>query len=360
MQSGTRFCCIWLLTLLAVLMSVGGFDVAVDPYDIFAMPRIAGFNARKPDAAAHQMMTKTYAADRARPVTLLLGSSRVDVGIDPASDAFPPAMRPVFNFGVGGQVYAGDLYALREALAGGRLKYAVLVVDFELALKDEPSLLPEQTARAATTADLRPNPARLLQHVRDMFLASLTLGAFLDSVDTMLEQHDAGAPDMAEDGASSDAELRAHTLADGTVAMFDEKDRGDQARNAHGAVYLASHSGVVPSLDGVARIVAFCRAHGVALTIVIPPVHARALAQWRKAGLWSRFQDWKIQLADIAHGAATLWDFSAEGAWTTETPVSGQGLRWFWESLHFKKDLGDLMMRRIFDGDSPGFGVNRG
>ncbi len=345
-----RFCAIWCATVLLLLLAVAAFDIAVDPYDIFAMPRIAGFNARKPDAATHQMMTKTYAVERARPVTLLLGSSRVDVGLDPESDAFPAAMRPVFNFGIGGQVYAGDLFALRQALAGGRLRYAVLVVDFELALKDQPALPAEQLARAPLA------PGRLLQKIKDMFLSSLTLGAFLDSVGTVLAQHDSGAADMAENGASSDAELAAHTKSDGPVALFAEKDRGDAQRNAHGAVYLAAHEGAVPSLDVVAAVADFCRAHGVAVTLVIPPMHARALAQWRDYGYFDRFLAWKSGLARIAGADVKLWDFSADSPYISERPEDGAP-RWFWESLHFKRALGDLMLRRMFASDPTPFGV---
>ncbi len=345
-----RFCLIWCGTVLLLLLAVGAFDIAVDPYDIFAMPRIPGFNAHKPDAATHQMMTKTYAVDRARPVTVLLGSSRVDVGLDPHSDAFPATMRPVFNFGIGGQVYAGDLFALRQALAGGRLRHAVLVVDFELALKDQPALLPEQLARAPLA------PGRVLQQAKDMFLASLTLGAFLDSVGTVLAQHDAGAPDMAEDGASSDAELAAHTASDGAAALFADKDRGDAQRNARGAAYLAAHPGTVPSLDGVAAIADFCRAHGVALTLVVPPMHARALAQWRQYGYFNRFEAWKAELARIAGNDVPLWDFSADSPFVSERPEDGVP-RWFWESLHFKRVLGDLMLRRMFASDPTPFGV---
>jgi hypothetical protein len=345
-----RFLAVWCGTVLLLLLAVAAFDIAADPYDIFAMPRIPGFNARKPDASAHHMMTKTYAIDRVRPVTLLLGSSRVEVGLDPASAAFPPSMRPVYNFGIGGQVYAGDLFALRQALAAGRLHHAVLVVDFELALKDQPVLLAEQLARAPYA------PGHLVQRAKDMFLSSLTMGAFLDSVGTVLAQGDPGAGDMAEDGLSSDAELASHTASEGAAAMFAEKDRGDAQRNARGAAYLAAHPGAVPSLDGVAAVADFCREHGVSLTLVIPPMHARALAQWRHYGYYDRFEAWKAGLARIAGADVPLWDFSGASPFVSERPEDGPP-RWFWESLHFKQVLGDLMLRRMFAADPTKFGV---
>jgi hypothetical protein len=358
MAPGTRFCILWLATLVVVLAAMGAFDAAVDPYCVFGTQRIQGFNARKSHAATHQMMAKAYAEARLRPVTLLLGSSRVDIGLDPQSSAFPPAMRPVFNYGVGGAVYAVDLYALREGVAGGRLKYALLVLDFELALNKEPPIPEEDLRRAQLGADLQANPARRGQVLRDAFLSSLTLGAFMDSLGTVWAQHDPDATDMTADGASSDAELRAHTRDDGAVTLFAQKDHGDERRNTIGVTYLAAHPGAVPSVNGIAAIVMFCRQHDINLTLVIPPMHARALDQWRLHGYWNRFEDWKSQIAAIAKPTTPVWDFSAASAWTTEEPTTGGAPRWFWESLHFKRGLGELMLRRIYAGDGSLFGVH--
>jgi hypothetical protein len=60
-------------------------------------------------------------------------------------------------------------------------------------------------------------------------------------------------------------------------------------------------------------------------------------------------------------GAVPLWDFSDYSEWTTEpVPASGDRktpTRWYWEPTHFKKALGALMVRRMFDHDPTPFGV---
>ena len=63
-MSPGRFCRIWLIALVALMATIGLFNAAVDPYLVFGMPRIAGFNAKKPDASAHVMMAKTYEVER--------------------------------------------------------------------------------------------------------------------------------------------------------------------------------------------------------------------------------------------------------------------------------------------------------
>ncbi len=61
----------------------------------------------------------------------------------------------------------------------------------------------------------------------------------------------------------------------------------------------------------------------------------------------------------------TLWDFSGYNSITTE-PVPAedetQAMRWYWESSHFKRETGELMLARILgsnaDASIPqGFGV---
>ena len=52
-----------------------------------------------------------------------------------------------------------------------------------------------------------------------------------------------------------------------------------------------------------------------------------------------------------------LWDFSGYNSLTTEdVPPDGDSetqMKWYWESSHYKKELGDLVLDRIFDYHHP-------
>jgi hypothetical protein len=52
-----------------------------------------------------------------------------------------------------------------------------------------------------------------------------------------------------------------------------------------------------------------------------------------------------------------LWDFTGYNSLTTEEVPSaeeeGKPMRWYWESSHFKKELGDLVLDRMFDHHEP-------
>ena len=79
-----------------------------------------------------------------------------------------------------------------------------------------------------------------------------------------------------------------------------------------------------------------------------------------KTGLWPVFSEWKRVLARIAAEAnrssniprVQLWDFSGYNAINVE-PVPGPTYRttathWYWEAGHFKQELGDVMLQRMF------------
>jgi hypothetical protein len=53
-----------------------------------------------------------------------------------------------------------------------------------------------------------------------------------------------------------------------------------------------------------------------------------------------------------------LWDFSDYGSYTTETALVGQhGLHWFWDSTHYKRVLGSVIVKRILKTGDTDFGT---
>ncbi len=48
-MSTSRYIIVWTSAVLLLLVGAGIFNLAVDPFDVFGMRRIDGFNATKPD-----------------------------------------------------------------------------------------------------------------------------------------------------------------------------------------------------------------------------------------------------------------------------------------------------------------------
>lgn len=81
-------------------------------------------------------------------------------------------------------------------------------------------------------------------------------------------------------------------------------------------------------------------------------------------GLWPKFEQWKRELIKIlAEDSAAhpnerpfpLWDFSGYNTYTIEdVPPPGDTrakMQWYWESSHYKKELGDKVLDKIFGID---------
>jgi hypothetical protein len=372
MSNSSRYAVIWLLGLVVCLALVGVFNLAVDPYDVIGSPRVAGFNAFKSYARTHTRLSKTYQVARLHPGAVMLGTSRVDIGLDPENPAWPDAVRPVYNFGVPG----ADLYQmvrnLEDAGAAGTLRLAVIGLDFEafLITSADPGPQPrDEEDRLLVTPDGRLNPARARQHLQDIFLSTLTLAAFEDSLGTIAAQHQANSLDLTDHGSTTDGAFRQLAGTDGYNELFTQKELDYVGRNRRAALGLADQPQESPGLAYVRQMLDYCRDHDIDAILVIPPYHADLLEIFDTVGLWSRFEAWKADLAKLAaaYRAAEpgrqvrLWDFSGYDRYSTED-VPAQGDRrseveWFWEPGHFKKSLGDLMLRRVLAGDQLDIGV---
>src|SRR4051812_43590742 len=104
-----RYCVTWLFGVVLLVTVIAAFNTCIDPYYVIGAPRFAGLNAAKPEAITHTQLAKDYLIGRMRPAGLLLGTSKVDIGLDPTSGFWPEKARPAFNYGVPGTNIQGNL-----------------------------------------------------------------------------------------------------------------------------------------------------------------------------------------------------------------------------------------------------------
>ena len=366
MPRPSRFLTVWVVALLVLAGAVAGFNALVDPYDVFGRARIAGFNDIKPRARNHPMLTKTYQIERAKPATVLIGSSRTYVGIDAASPAWPAALKPVYNYAKP-ELYsaATGFRSLQEAVGTGHLKHAFIFLELQFFLSPDSSMNvdPDDARRYHQTADGAPNPARQTQVMKDMFLSTFSMGALTDSVLTVAGQHRSPTSDIRPDGSALVDDFPRAATAEGEYSLFFQKELSEQ-NNARGfARDLAPVMDRAPNLDIVKAIIALCARNGVELTIVLTPYHADSLEFYWRNGLWPRMEQVKSGITALAaaDGRVKVWDFADYNEFTTET-VPGRGdrahqTRWFWEPVHFKREMGERMLAQILSGSAEGPGA---
>jgi hypothetical protein len=79
-------------------------------------------------------------------------------------------------------------------------------------------------------------------------------------------------------------------------------------------------------------------------------------------GLGDLFEEWERMLTRVVAEEAgadrriRLWDFSDYHPLTAEEfpAAAGATMRWYLDSVHYRKELGDLVLDRVFDHREPG------
>ena len=338
-------------SLLAGVLLTVLFVVVVDPYRLFRVVDIVGFNAVKPRPDHYQSEIKLAGARALRPGIVLMGNSRVDVGIDPDSENLRAASRSAYNLAIPGTGVGTSREQYDQLRAGGATPATMLlgVEFFDFLLKADGVDAPD-----------KPPPAGLAKH-RWRVDTVFSLDALLDAARTLRIQNDPDAGTMTGRGFNPLFDYLRFARQDGYYSIFLQRAR-ENARNfslaPHDIVNARSDSSsdwrsLTALLDAAAR-------EKTEVHLIVYPYHAQLMAMLEQTGLWPVFEQWKLRLLrevarlNAAHpeGRLVLWDFSGYGALQCETiPAKGDivhGTRWYWESGHFKAALGERMLERIF------------
>jgi hypothetical protein len=358
-----------------MIAAIASLNLVVDPFGMYWLVDLEGFNAYKPAVDHRVRLVKAYDVRRLRPQGIILGTSRSHLGLRPAHDGWDPTAKPVYNLAFDGattkEMYQYLLHAhamrpLRQVVLGLDTYHATLAPattrpDFDPHLLDSPGVL---ALPSLIRADLK---------------VFTSLDALRASLATVRSQRDREplwfAPDGQRLGEVFFRRAGEHFEQLGPREYFKEIDRlevgfkreGQLAANARGPGRTAQPATAASetSLDYIRRIVAFCRAQSVDLRIFIAPEHAHQLEITAAIGEWATLENAKRALVQLlAEDAARhpgappipLWDFSGYSSVTTEAlpePGSRAEMGFYWDSSHFKDVVGDLVLDRLFGLSHP-------
>ena len=346
-----------LIGSLTIVMLVATLNWLVDPYWIWKSPTIKDFNEFKP-AVRDNIRIFKLGARRVRPVIVILGTSRSDTGLDPQHPAF--GGRQGFNLSAPAQPYEESLDLFKWATEDLGSKSVVLTLDFFAA-----------NAYAKMPADYKGGDFGLSRELR-----------LLLSLDTLVESGRTITTQRFERERSSQPSKFNSYREDGLRVVGSEKAREwGGHHNGFMAVekamlrdiylpppkckfqFTALREGRAP-MTALQNLIAEAHRKDIDLKLAISPIHARLLEAISAIGLWEKWEDWKLKIVEMneiealksGHPAFTLWDFSGYSAITTEpVPIASDAetrMRWYWESSHYKKETGDLMLDVMFERPS--------
>lgn len=359
-------------TVIATLTLVSAANLTIDPYAVFGSGRVAGVNAKKTQATGFTALVKAYQIERVAPRTVLLGTSRVDISADPGHPAWPADAAPVYNYGLPESSIANLQRQLEHAISAGPVRRVLIGIEFHDFLR---ARAPEDgngeiESRFDALAGRTGSSGRWLQLAKDKADAMVSLRATLDSLFTVARQRSAEAGDIGDQGLTSESPYAGVARSDGMYTLFRQKDgQIAQARQIAAGRLAGQNVETFVELPRLQALIEHCRVKGIELTLFIPPYHAHYLEIVDATGLWGRFEALKVKLAALVasqraqhpESKIRLWDFAAHDEYADEAvPPKGDRnhvMQWYWEPVHFKKALGDLLLARMLGSDSRALGV---
>jgi hypothetical protein len=360
-----RYTALLLAATLLPLAALAGFNLGVDPLAYFGDPA-----SPRPAIYQHYRLVKARGLARAQVGCVILGSSRLVVGLDPDSPRLAA---------LGG--------AYNAALTDGRIAESTRLAEHALALLDRPRLIvgldfysfhladppnPDwREDRLAVAADGRrqwwhrwADAGRLLfglAGTRRSWEALDQLGRPLDAAERTFRRNGFGAAPLDY--------VRAHG---GSHGAFRHKELGEMLLRGNAFFRsLGNPSALAENWAAFDRLLTVAAREGVELDLILPPVHARFLelldlirgsinaapARADRGNTWG-VNPWKERLvrhlaqvrARCPAARIRLWDFMTDNAYTTAAlvgPGDPAAMPYHWEPSHFLPVVGEAILARI-------------
>lgn len=316
----------FLLSALCLLTFVGLFNFLVDPFEIFNMKRIERFNKLKPYRIENDRLFKSNEIIYLKPDVIILGSSRIQTGIDTADVT---------------QLIEGNVYNAALSGAGFEEHYAY----FEHALYNQPQLktviigLDSFAFNKVITPVVDYDPARLklsYPYFKDCFLGLFTIKAAQMSWRTFRDN-------FKKTAFHHNAE-RGFYKHPGTV----DQNLIDLVRGSIAACIKNHYSNFEISPKAIelfTKMVRTCREKNIDLKLFFCPYHANFADGMHRVEAWEKVEDLKRMLCKIH----PIWDFSGYNSVTTkDVDLENNAESFYFDLSHFKPIVGQMVLHKMY------------
>ena len=346
---------------LIVCSLVVGVNYVVDPYGITGAPRTPGFNEHKVDINEHTRVLKKYQPLLASHNALVVGNSRVELGISPAHACFRDDGMAIYNLGMPGAEVATQLAYALNLVYRQPVETVFLSLDFTdfISISQQPHPHgfppPERSQSGFSLSSSGEHRAAYYRNVlRDYFKSLFSLDALVASIRTIALQSNVSA-DRDEAGFNPARDFEEAVRIEGPRALFDQKMASLAVKYSRPWYVRDSQGQLSAQFSELGRFLDITVARGIKVYLFTNPFHESFWDLMRSKGHMPAYNDWMNAIETVVRkypeGFVTLWDFSRDSAYIRETvPAAGVRsgpLRWFWEPAHYRRELGDLMVNAM-------------
>ena len=352
------------LILVFVLLTIAA-NYSSDPYGAFSN-RIEDRMHPASSFETNVRMAKSHVVRRVQPTSLIMGSSRAEIGLRPSHPGWNSTS--VYNLGFPSSSFVEIAGFFEHALSTTDVKQVVLALDL-FQFNPKTDLLADYRSCRMFRLD-RPNIFNAASALCDIPYLWLSINGLESFVSNSLAKRKRGPTTYLENGGR------------GSKAKYAEL----QKLGSHDALFLASEEGYL-EIDGLygglseienfsgykvaaafEKVLALAHEHDVDLRLLISPSHAR---QWqlqkhlkiaKTMELWKRYLVVTNQTIALEFGSEPfpLWDFANYNKFSEERVLGESELlermTWYWESSHYSHALGDLALDQVLSGIDRGLG----
>lgn len=321
-----RFNWIFLALSVSPVLALGLFNLAIDPYGILITPAVPKVNLNKPEKITHERLFKAVEITYKKPDVILLGSSRTQWGLDPRHPALAQKGN-VYNAGLSGASSYEVMRYFQHALTNQpNLKTVVLGIDFFMFSEKQ---LPQNDFD-----ETRLDQKGLTQ--QDFFNILFSLHAWESSRKTLLSNSNSSYPN--------------HQIINGMFLPDTSKPLPGTTKEfvkwiAPGFKAYTHYKISQERLQNLRSIVEICKQKNIELKVFISPSHATEAEAIHMVNSWPEFEQWKREVVSIT----PIWDFSGYNSITTEKIQ--QEMKNYLDNSHYRKEIGDLILHRLFHAD---------
>lgn len=305
--SQTYFFC-----LFFSLSLVSAINIIIDPYQYFFTKQISGLSEYKPEYKDHEMLSKAAEIPNIKAETILLGSSRVMMGLNTTNQVFSDPEK-VYNLGLPGTNMYESLQYFKHVLTFQKnIKQVVIGIDF--------FMFNENLENLENFDESRLGKKVYVKDLMDTTLSIDTLNASFSTIESNLAQEYINKPKEStynkfrrwiEKFLSYEGFYKTYDLSEKHLASFQE-------------------------------LINICRENNIDYYVFISPVHATQQEAIDVSNLWSTFEQWKRKIVRIT----PVWDFSGYNSITTE--VISESMINYIDSSHYSPHTGDLVLSKMF------------
>ncbi|MBF0566666.1 MAG: hypothetical protein HQK89_15685 [Nitrospirae bacterium] len=334
MEDYKRFLKHFFATTAAILALIAAFNVIVDPYGIWGIIDLKGFNGTK-NRVQSERMTKFYCVRRFMPENLIMGSSRV-LSFEPkAMNRYVKGS--TYNLALSGTCIR-ELYEYLEYIAS-RHKLGTVVLGIDLF-----TFNPVRND-LGKNIQVRTELERLRHrfYVKDFLDCALCYDAADKSVQTIRDSISNTSPHfdmysgtMTWDTYKNELSRKGVSFVRGKIA--DRLEFFRTTNDLYGEESFRNPDSLKANFGYFVKIVELCRREGIDLRLYVSPVYVSHFELIYRCGLGTTYEALLRAMAQVTG----YYDFSGRNSITTN-------VNYYWDSDHMRSELGRAIFARLFD-----------